>query len=149
MRTKRGAFTCGAVIVKLALRLPAGTVTLGGVTTCPSMLPLKRTSAPPTGAGDVSVTGPVVGPSPRIVADASVSDERLGGGGGLPDGSKVSPVDGACEFSNAAPESIVTSLGTATGAVSTLNVAPVPPAGMTTVGGNEMKSLSLLASDTS
>ena len=30
-----------------------------------------------------------------ILADASVSDERLGGGGGLPAGSKVSHVDGA------------------------------------------------------
>src|SRR5262245_58852058 len=133
MRTNRGAFTCGAVIVKLALRLPAGTVTLGGVTTCPSMLPLSRTDAPPAGAGDVSVTVPVVVPSPRIWADASVSDERLGAGVGLPAGSKVSPVDGARKPSNAVPESMVTSLGTATGAVSTSNVAPVPPAGMRTV----------------
>src|SRR5262245_8044126 len=44
---------------------------------------------------------------------------------------------------------MVTTLGTATGAVSTSNVAPVPPAGMTTVAGNEMKSLSLFTSDTS
>ena len=95
MRTNCGAFTCGAVIVKLALELPAGTVTPAGVTTCPSMLPLSRTNAPPAGAGDVSVTVPVVVLSPEILADASVSDERLGGGGGLPAGSKVSQVDGA------------------------------------------------------
>ena len=75
--------------------LPAGTVTLWGVTTCPSMLPLRRTRAPPAGAGEVSVTVPVVLPSPRMLADASVSDERLGGGSGLPAGIKVSQVDGA------------------------------------------------------
>ena len=75
--------------------LPAGTVTLAGVTTWPSMLPLRRTIAPPAGAGAVSVTVPVVVPSPRIFAEASVSAERLAGGGGLPAGSKVIQVDGA------------------------------------------------------
>jgi len=53
--------TCGAVIVKLALVLPAGTVTPpDGVTTCPSMLPFTHTDAPPAGAGAVSVIVPVV-----------------------------------------------------------------------------------------
>ena len=83
------------MIVKLALMLPAGTVTLWGVTTCPSMLPLRGTRAPPAGAGEVSVTVPVVVPSPRIPADARVSDERLAGGVALPAGSKFSHVAGA------------------------------------------------------
>ena len=40
--TSRGAVvTCGAVIVKSALMLPAATVTFGGVTTWPSMLPFS------------------------------------------------------------------------------------------------------------
>ena len=81
--------------MKLALMLPAGTVTPAGVTTWPSMLPLRRTNAPPAGAGEVSVAVPVVLPSPRILADASVSDERLGGGTGLPAGNSVSPAPGA------------------------------------------------------
>ena len=44
---------------------------------------------------------------------------------------------------------MVTRVATATGAVRTLNVAPVAPAGMKTVAGSEMKSLSLFTSDTS
>src|SRR5262245_1308701 len=95
MRTKRGAFTCGAAMVKLAFELPAGTVTPAGVTTWPSMLPLRRTNAPPAGAGDVSVTVPVVVVSPRILAEASVNDDRLGGGSGLPGGNSVNPAPGA------------------------------------------------------
>src|SRR5437867_12429494 len=87
---------------------PAGTVTFGGVTTCPSMLPLSQTSAPPAGAGDVSVTVPVVLPSPRILADVSVSDERLGAAGGLPAGNSVSPAPGERKPSNPVPASMVT-----------------------------------------
>jgi hypothetical protein len=45
--------------VNVALRLPAGTVTLGGVITWPSMLPCKETTEPPAGAGEVSLTVPV------------------------------------------------------------------------------------------
>ena len=39
---------------------PAGTVTLGGVATSPSRLPLSGMTAPPAGAGAVRVTVPVV-----------------------------------------------------------------------------------------
>jgi len=60
MKTQCGAFTSGAeVVVKVALTLPAGTVTLGGVITWPSILPCKETTAPPAGAGEVSFTVPV------------------------------------------------------------------------------------------
>src|SRR5262249_44267534 len=118
---------------------PAGTVTLPGVTTCPSELPLRRTNAPPAGAGDVSVTVPVVVPSPRIVSDASVSEERLGGGARPPGGTKVRPPDGAGQ----APGAVVTGAGPGPGAVGTPTGGPAPPPGMRTATGNEMKSLSL------
>ena len=129
--------------------LPAGTVTLWGVTTCPSMLPLSGIRAPPAGAGEVSVTVPVVLPSPRILAEASVSDERLGGGSGLPAGNSVSPAPGERYPSNPVPASMVTRVGTETGKVRTSNVAPVPPAGMKTLGGSVIRSLSLFTSATS
>ena len=43
---------------------------------------------------------------------------------------------------------MVTRVGTETGAVRTLNVAPVPPAGMKTLGGSAIRSLSLFTSVT-
>src|SRR5215510_2053928 len=104
MRTNRGAFTCGAVIVKLALRLPAGTVTFCGVTTCPSMLPLSRTRAPPGGAVEVSVTVPVVVLSLTITSLASDRGHRLGAGAGLPGGITFSEAPGARYPSNAVPQ---------------------------------------------
>ena len=86
------------MIGKSALRLPAGTITLGGkhdgVTTCPCMLPHTETAAPPAGAGAVSVTVPVVLTPPRILADASVRDAILGAAGGLPGGTTVNPAPG-------------------------------------------------------
>ena len=66
MMTQLGRATRGGVTVKSTLVRPAGTTTSRGVTTCPSMLPLRRTH-PPAGAGDVSVTVPVVVLSPTIV----------------------------------------------------------------------------------
>src|SRR5215510_13440754 len=123
MRTKRGAFTWGAVIGKLALMLPAGTITFGGkhggVTSCPSMLPHTCMVAPPAGAGAVSVTVPVVLPPPRILEEASVSDERFGAGGALPTGNSVSPTPGDRYPSNAVLASCVTCVATETGAVRT------------------------------
>src|SRR5439155_4123522 len=127
---------------------PAGTVTFGGVTTCPSMLPLSQTSAPPAGAGDVSVTVPVVLLSPRILADVGVRDERLGAAGGLPAGNRVSQAAGERYPSSASPASMTTRVGTDTGAVVTPNVTPVPPAGMNTVGGSVIRSVLLLTNVT-
>src|SRR6266849_5496440 len=43
---------------------------------------------------------------------------------------------------------MVTRVGTRTGAVRTLNVAPVPPSGMNTLAGNVIRSLSLFTSVT-
>ena len=46
-------------MLKVALMLPTGTVTFGGVITWPSILPCKVTRAPPAGAAEVSLTVPV------------------------------------------------------------------------------------------
>src|SRR5262247_2121748 len=135
MRTKRGAFTCGAVIVKLALVLPAGTVTFCGVTTCPSMLPLRRTAAPPAGAGPVSVTVAVVVLSPRMALSARERAARLGGGAALPDGITATQLSGARYPSSAVPELSTTRVGTDAGAVGMLKDAPLPPAGIETLAG--------------
>ena len=94
--TQKGTVTCPAVIVKLALVAPAGTVTPpDGVTTSPSILPFTQTDAPPAGAGAVSVTVPVVVCPPSTLGAATVTVARLGAGAGAPTGSSVSHVSGA------------------------------------------------------
>ena len=81
MKTQCDTFTSGAlVVVKVALILPAGTVTLGGTMTWPSMLALSVTTAPPAGAADVSVTVPTVVPPASTDELASVKDDKLGAG---------------------------------------------------------------------
>jgi hypothetical protein len=132
--------------VKLALVLPAGTVTFGGVTTSPSMLPLSQTKAPPAGAGPVSVTMPLVLLSPMILLLASDKAARLGAGAGLPAGIRVSQFSGARYPSTAVPELMITRVGTETGAVPTSKVAPVPPAGMEILAGAKTNAVSLLTS---
>ena len=79
--------------MKAALVLPAGMVTFGGVTTCPSALPLNRIVAPPAGAGAVNVTVPVVVVPPAMLAEVSASDASAAGIC-VPDGATVSHNDG-------------------------------------------------------
>ena len=95
MNTQCVAHTSGAVIWKLALLLPAGTVMLAGVMTWPSILPCRITSAPPGGAGEVSVTVAVDVLPLAMRAGLSVNDERLGGDAAAPGGISVIHACGA------------------------------------------------------
>jgi hypothetical protein len=85
-----GRRTMDVLTVKDALVAPAGTVTLEGTLAAPLLLE-SVTIAPPAGAGPVSVTVPVEGVPPMTLAGFSVSDERVGGGGGA--GVTVSEAD--------------------------------------------------------
>ena len=78
--------------MKVALMLPAGTVTFGGVITWPSILPCKVTRAPPAGAAEVSLTVPVTVLPASTDGWLSVSDERLGAGVGLPAGVRTTEI---------------------------------------------------------
>jgi hypothetical protein len=76
------AVTAKVVTVKAALVAPTGTVTLAG-TVAPAVLLLEReTRAPPVRAGPLSVTLPVEGDPPLTLGGFSVSDVRVGPGGG-------------------------------------------------------------------
>jgi hypothetical protein len=74
--------TAEVLTVNVALVTPAGMVTLEGTLAAPLLLE-SRTCAPPAGAGPVSVTVPVEDCTPPItLAGLSVSEARVGGGGG-------------------------------------------------------------------
>jgi len=78
--------------VNVALVAPAATVTLDGTVASAVLLLESPIVAPPTGAAPLSVTVPVEDcVPPTTLVGFSVSDERVGGGGGA--GVAVSEAD--------------------------------------------------------
>ena len=75
--------TALVLTVKVALELPAGTVTLDG--TLAALLLLESvTCAPPAGAAALSVTVPVEDCAPPVtLVGLNVSEETVGRGGGV------------------------------------------------------------------
>jgi hypothetical protein len=89
MTTKTNLFAGLVVPLKVAVVLPAGTVTLGGTLAQAEFVLSSDTTAPPGGAAAVSVTVPVRVPGPNAVSAPSVSESSVGplpgggaGGGG-------------------------------------------------------------------
>src|SRR6266851_2584454 len=113
------------VTVKVALVAPAGTVTpLTG--TLADGSPLEReTTAPPLGAGPLSVTVPVEGLPPATFAGLKVSEDRTGIGCGV-------TVSVAVCVPPPYDAEMVTEVEVTTGLVVTVNVALVAPAGTVT-----------------
>lgn len=71
--------TIDVFTVKVALLLPAGTVTLAGTLADPLLLE-RLTTAPPAGAGPLSVTVPVEDCAPpTTLVGLRVSEETVGG----------------------------------------------------------------------
>jgi hypothetical protein len=77
--------TMDVFTVKVALALPAGTVTLAGTLAAAALLLESVTCAPPAGAGPLRVTVPVDGPKgpPTTPVGFNVSDEAVGRGGAV------------------------------------------------------------------
>jgi len=79
MVTGVDAATALVLIVKVALLLPAGTVTLEGTLAAPLLLE-SVACAPPAGAGPLSVTVPVDDCAPPVaLIGLNVSEETVGG----------------------------------------------------------------------
>ena len=75
--------TIDVFTVKVALLLPAGTVTLEG-TLAAALLLESITCAPPAGAGPLNVTVPVDDCVPPVtLVGFNVSEETVGRGGGV------------------------------------------------------------------
>ena len=73
--------TALVLTVKVALLAPAATVTVAGTVAEDVLLLERETTAPPVGAGPLSVTVPVEGDPPVTLVGFSVSEERVRAGG--------------------------------------------------------------------
>jgi hypothetical protein len=76
------AVTVRVVTVKAAPVAPAGTVTLAGTVATAELLLERETTAPPLGACALSVTLPVERDPPLTLVGFSLSEVRVGPGGG-------------------------------------------------------------------
>jgi len=76
------AATALVLTVNVALVAPAATVTLDGTRAAAVLLLDSVTIAPPAGAAPLSITVPVEEFPPVTLVGFSVSDERVGDGGG-------------------------------------------------------------------
>src|SRR6266550_4739613 len=76
------AATAKVVTVKVALVAPAGIVTLAGTVATAGLLLESETRAPPVRADPLSVTLPVEGDPPLTLVGFSVTEVRVGPGGG-------------------------------------------------------------------
>jgi len=134
--------TPDVLTMKLALLAPAGTITLEGTLAGPLLE--RKTCAPPAGAGALSVTVPVEDCSPPMtLVGFSVSDVRVGGGGGA--GVTVSEADVVAPLKVA---EMATVADAATALVLTVKVALMAPAATVTLDGTRATVVLLLESVT-
>src|SRR6266550_6007268 len=136
MVTGVDAATALVLIVKFALLLPAGTVTLEGTLAAPLLLE-SVTCAPPAGAGPLNVTVPVEDcRPPTTLVGFNVSEETVGRGGGV----TVSEAD---VLTPPYVAEMVTGVDAATALVLIVKFALLLPAGTVTLEGTLAAALLL------
>src|SRR2546429_6992101 len=102
MVTGVDAATALVLIVKVALLLPAGTITLEGTLAAPLLLE-SITCASPAGAGPLSVTVPMDDCAPPItLVGFNVSEETVGGVTAIA-ASTITPPQHTCTVATADP----------------------------------------------
>ena len=131
------------VTVKIALVAPAGMVTLAGTVATDVLLLESEMTAPPLGAGALSVTAPVEGDPPVTLVGFSVSEARVGPGGGW----GVTVSEAVC-VTPAYDAEIVTGVELATAIVVTCTVARVSPAATVMLAGTVAAEVLLLDRET-
>jgi len=99
------------VTVKLALVVPAATVTLGGTRAEPGRLLDRLMTVPPAGAALASLTVPVAELPPLTLLGVTLNEVSSAAGGGVPSGFTVNAAE--CVTPPAATDS-VTIVGTVT-----------------------------------
>src|SRR5260370_6779436 len=123
MVTEVDAATALVLTVNVALLAPAGTVTVAGTVAAAVLLLVRLTTAPPLGAGPLSVTVPVEGFPPVTLTGFRPSKERVAGG--------VTVSEAVCVPLPYDPE-MVTEVDAATALVLTVNGSLLAPAGTVT-----------------
>ena len=126
--------------MNVAVVAPLGTVTFAGTLATEVLLLDKDTTAPPEGAGPLSVTVPVEGLPPTTL-DGFTPNELNDTAGGV-------TVRGAVLVTPPYNAEIVTALETDTGLVVTANVALLAPADTVTLAGTFAANVLSLLSDT-
>jgi len=132
--------TVWVLIVKVAFVAPLGTVTLAGMLATEVLLLDNDTTAPPAGAGPLSVTVPVEGLPPTTL-DGVTPNELNSTATGV-------TVRGAVRETPPYTAEIVTVVEPDTGLVVTANVVPVAPAATVTLAGTTVAVVLSLHSDT-
>jgi hypothetical protein len=132
------------VTVNVVLALPPGTVTLPGTVATERLLLDSDTTAPPAGAGPLSVTVPVEG-FPPTTEDGLKDREASTTGGGSTGGSTVRGEDWVTPPYTA---EMVTAVELGTAVVVTGNVVLALPPGTVTLPGTVATERLLLDSDT-
>jgi len=134
--TEVDAVTALVLTVNVALLVPAGTVTLAATVAAAVLLLVRLTTAPPLGAGPLSITVPVEGFPPVTLVGFRLTEERVAGGGVTVSEAVWVPLPYVPEM--------VTEVDAVTALVLTVNVVLLVPAGTVTLAATVAAAVLLL-----